>query len=83
MAQLLFDLFERLLALADEMHDDEVHIDAALVRRLVAEQFPQWGDLPIRAVQSTETVNVIYRLGDQPYARLPRVDEWPRDLDKE
>lgn len=65
------------------MHNEEVHIDAALVRRLVAEQFPRWADLPIRAVRSTATVNAIYRLGDQLYARLPRVEEWARDLDKE
>jgi aminoglycoside phosphotransferase (APT) family kinase protein len=68
---------------ADKMHDDEVHIDAALVRRLVAEQFPRWAGLPIRAVRSTATVNAIYRLGDQHYVRLPRVEEWTQDLDKE
>ena len=68
---------------ADKMHNEEVHIDAALVRRLVAEQFPRWADLPIRAVRSTATVNAIYRLGHQLYARLPRVEEWARDLDKE
>jgi aminoglycoside phosphotransferase (APT) family kinase protein len=65
------------------MHDDEVNIDAPLVRRLIATQFPRWADLPIRAVESTGTVNAIYRLGDHLYARLPRVEEWARDLDKE
>ena len=68
---------------ADKMHDDEVHIDAALVRRLLAEQFPRWADLPISAVRSTATVNAIYRLGDQLYVRLPRVEEWAQDLEKE
>jgi len=65
------------------MHDGEVDIDVSIVRRLVAAQFPQWADLPIRAVQSTATVNAIYRLGDDLYARLPRVRAWARDLDKE
>jgi aminoglycoside phosphotransferase (APT) family kinase protein len=67
----------------DKMHADEVHIDAALVRRLLAEQFPRWADLPISAVQSTGTVNAIYRLGDHLYARLPRVQTYAQDLDKE
>ena len=68
---------------AEKMHADEVHIDAVIVRRLLAEQFPQWADLPIRAIRSTATVTAIYRLGDQLYARLPRVEEWAQDLDKE
>jgi hypothetical protein len=55
-----------------KMHAGEVHIDAALVGRLIAEQFPRWADLPIRAVRSTGTVNAIYRLGDHLCARLPR-----------
>lgn len=65
------------------MHDGEVDIDAELVGRLLAEQFPQLADLPVSAVQSTGTVNAIYRLGDHLYARLPRVQTWARDLDKE
>jgi aminoglycoside phosphotransferase (APT) family kinase protein len=28
------------------MHDDELSIDAVLVRRLLAAQFPRWADLP-------------------------------------
>ena len=65
------------------MHDDEVDIDAELVGRLVAAQFPGLADLPISAVRSTGTVNAIYRLGDRLCARLPRVHRWARDLDKE
>ncbi len=42
------------------MHEGEVDLDEALVERLVAVQFPQLADLPIRAVQSTGTVNAIY-----------------------
>ncbi len=66
-----------------KMHAGEVHIDAALVGRLIAEQFPRWADLPIRAVRSTGTVNAIYRLGGHLCARLPRVEEWAQDLDRE
>jgi aminoglycoside phosphotransferase (APT) family kinase protein len=66
-----------------KMHAGEVDIDVELVQRLVAVQFPQLADLPIRAVQSTGTVNAIYRLGDHLCARLPRVPSWAKDLQKE
>ena len=66
-----------------KMHDDEVHIDAELVGRLVAAQFPELADLPISAVSSTGTVNAIYRIGDTLYARLPRLEQWAQDLDNE
>ncbi|MDQ3696153.1 MAG: aminoglycoside phosphotransferase family protein [Chloroflexota bacterium] len=68
---------------AETMHAGEVPIDAALVRQLLAAQFPEWAALPIRAVRSTGTVNAIYQLGDHLSARLPRVREWAQDLDKE
>jgi len=66
-----------------KMHDGEVDIDARVVRRLVAAQFPRFGDLPVHAVRSTGTVNAIYRLGDRLCARLPRMREWEGDLEKE
>ncbi len=65
------------------MHDDEIDIDADLVRRLVAAQFPQFAGLPIVAVRSTGTVNAVYRLGDDLYARLPRTHSLAGDLLKE
>jgi aminoglycoside phosphotransferase (APT) family kinase protein len=55
------------------MHDDEVETDAALVRALVAGQFPQWAGLPAALVDSYGTDHDIYRLGDQLAARLPRI----------
>ena len=65
------------------MHTDEVHIDVSLVRRLLAAQFPQWADLRIEPVPSAGTVNAIYRLGDDMTVRLPRVQRYVRDLEKE
>lgn len=47
-------------------------IDADLVRRLIAAQFPQWAGLPVEAVDSAGTSNVMYRLGEDLVARLPR-----------
>ena len=55
------------------MHVDEVDTDVALVRRLLAGQFPQWADLPISQVTSYGTDHDIYRLGEQLAVRLPRI----------
>ena len=55
------------------MHADEVDTDVALVRRLLAGQFPQWAELPIDPVVSYGTDHDIYRLGDHLAARLPRI----------
>jgi aminoglycoside phosphotransferase (APT) family kinase protein len=71
------------LAAGMKMHEGEVDIDAGLVRRLVAAQFPELAELPVSAVQSTGTVNAIYRLGDRLCARLPRLQRWAEDLEKE
>jgi aminoglycoside phosphotransferase (APT) family kinase protein len=56
-----------------KMHADEIDTNVALVRRLLADQFPQWADLPIEPVASYGTDHDIYRLGDQLAARLPRI----------
>jgi aminoglycoside phosphotransferase (APT) family kinase protein len=54
------------------MHADEVEIDEALVRRLLAAQLPRWADLPLSRVEPSGTVNAIFRLGDELAVRLPR-----------
>jgi aminoglycoside phosphotransferase (APT) family kinase protein len=54
------------------MHAEEVDTDAALVRRLVCAQFPEWAELPIAPVLSRGTDNALYRLGDDMVVRLPR-----------
>ena len=46
------------------MHADEIETDEALVRRLLAAQFPDWAELPIEALPVGGTDNAIYRLGD-------------------
>jgi aminoglycoside phosphotransferase (APT) family kinase protein len=55
------------------MHADEIDTDPALVRRLLASQFPLWADLPIEPVRPAGTDNAIYRLGDDMAVRLPRI----------
>ena len=53
------------------VHEDELDIDDELVRALLAEQFPEWSELPLTRA-GDGTVNVIYRLGDALSLRLPR-----------
>jgi aminoglycoside phosphotransferase (APT) family kinase protein len=66
-----------------KMRDDELDIDAELVSRLVAEQFPEWADLPVTRVASAGTDNAMYRLGEEMVVRLPRLLGGARQIDKE
>jgi aminoglycoside phosphotransferase (APT) family kinase protein len=54
------------------MHVDELEIDEELVRRLVAEQFPEWADHALRRIEPVGTDNAIFRLGDDLSVRLAR-----------
>ena len=53
------------------MHSDQLTVSVATVRKLVAEQFPEWERLPITQVASHGTVNALFRVGDWLAARLP------------
>jgi aminoglycoside phosphotransferase (APT) family kinase protein len=54
------------------MHEDELEIGEELVRALLAEQFPEWAELPLHRVEPSGTDNAIFRLGDQLSVRVPR-----------
>lgn len=56
-----------------KMHPEETDTSPALVRRLLASQFPAWAELAIEPVASTGTDNALYRLGTDKVVRLPRV----------
>jgi aminoglycoside phosphotransferase (APT) family kinase protein len=56
---------------------DEIETSVDIVRRLVAAQFPQWGDLSITGLPSAGTDHAIYRLGESMSIRMPRVP-WAR-----
>ncbi|WP_329587151.1 aminoglycoside phosphotransferase family protein [Streptomyces sp. NBC_01362] len=47
-------------------------IDAALARRLVDRQFPQWAGLRLKLLDPAGSDHVIYRLGEKLSVRLPR-----------
>jgi aminoglycoside phosphotransferase (APT) family kinase protein len=59
------------------------NIDAALVARLLASQFPQWGGLAIRPVEPGGWDNRMFRLGDRMVVRLPSAAEYAQQVDKE
>nr|WP_179722209.1 aminoglycoside phosphotransferase family protein [Petropleomorpha daqingensis] len=65
------------------MHADEVGTDVDLVRRLLAGQFPQWAELPLRPVPSSGTDNALYRLGADMVVRLPRIGWAVTDVEAE
>lgn len=56
------------------MHENEVAVDAGLVRRLLAAQRPEYSRLPLTPVPSAGTDNALFRLGDEYAIRLPRID---------
>ncbi|MCB1149207.1 MAG: GNAT family N-acetyltransferase [Chlamydiia bacterium] len=56
------------------MHKNEFKIDESLVQKLLADQFPQWGSLPLARVISSGTDNALFRLGEDKVVRLPRID---------
>lgn len=61
----------------------EVEVDAALVRRLLRAQFPEWAALPLRRTPGIGWDNVVYRLGDDLAVRLPRRALAARLVEKE
>ncbi|WP_051871607.1 aminoglycoside phosphotransferase family protein [Streptomyces sclerotialus] len=61
----------------------EPGVGAALVRRLLAAQFPQWAELPVAAVGTAGTSNAMYRLGADMVVRLPRAAGAAADVVKE
>lgn len=53
------------------MHANQLTVSVETVRELVAEQFPGWRGLPVRAVASQGTVNALFRIGEKFLARFP------------
>lgn len=63
--------------------DGRAGIDAGLVERLVAAQFPRWRGLPVRPVEVDGWDNRTYRLGDDMTARLPTAEGYVAAVAKE
>lgn len=66
-----------------KMHSDQLDVDEEIVRQLIAEQFPQWRDEPVRHIAGAGTVNAIFRIGDGTAARFPLNPGDPAELTAE
>lgn len=60
-----------------------VDITEDLVRALIREQFPQWVDLPVEAVESQGWDNRTFRLGAELAVRLPSAQGYVAGIEKE
>ena len=69
--------------MTDPHNNDQIIIDATLVRRLVVTQFPQWKDLPIRAVIPGGWDNRTFRLGNDMLVRMPSTADYEAQVEKE
>lgn len=58
-------------------------ITAELVQNLIAEQFPQWKDLPVRPVEKSGHDNRTFHLGDAMSVRLPSGKAYEAQVQKE
>lgn len=65
------------------MHEDEVDVDEALVRRLLSTQMPSLADRPLEVVEPWGTDNGIWRLGDDLVVRLPRIHWAAAQVDRD
>lgn len=54
------------------MHVDELEVDEALARGLLAEQFPEWEGLSLLRVEPSGTEHAIFRVGERLAMRLAR-----------
>ena len=59
------------------------NIDVALVRRLIAAQFPRWADLPITPAVPQGWDNRTFRLGADMSVRLPSAEGYVLQVEKE
>jgi aminoglycoside phosphotransferase (APT) family kinase protein len=64
------------------LHENEVPVDEALVRSLLRDQCPEWGELSL-ARAGAGTDNTTYRLGEDWAVRLPRTADTAESLGKE
>jgi aminoglycoside phosphotransferase (APT) family kinase protein len=60
---------------------EEITVD--LVHSLIANQFPQWADLPVRTVELDGWDNRTFRLGDELSVRLPSAERYVPQVEKE
>jgi len=58
-------------------------IDESLVRRLIAAQFPEWSELPIKPVVPGGWDNRTFRLGEKMLVRIPSAEAYATQVERE
>ncbi|MBF6611571.1 MAG: aminoglycoside phosphotransferase family protein [Chloroflexi bacterium] len=71
------------ISVSDNKPATNVDINVALVRRLVAAQFPQWAHLPIEPVEFDGHDNRTFHLGKEMSVRLPSAQGYVAQVEKE
>lgn len=66
-----------------KLEGGKFEVDAPLVERLIATQFPQWAGLPVREVENAGWDNRTFHLGDRLKARLPSGMGYAEQAEKE
>lgn len=65
------------------MNYEPITIDVHLVHRLIAKQFPQWKDLPIKPVGNQGWDNRTFHLGKHMLVRMPSGTDYALQVEKE
>jgi aminoglycoside phosphotransferase (APT) family kinase protein len=60
-----------------------MNIDKHLAQKLISEQFPEWGNLPINQVIPGGWDNRTFRLGNDKLIRLPSAECYASNVEKE
>jgi aminoglycoside phosphotransferase (APT) family kinase protein len=68
---------------AGQLHDDELRIDEALVRSLLATRSPAYSGLSLRRLGASGSTNALFRLGNDLLVRLPRQPGGTDTIEKE
>ena len=68
---------------SDSAPSQNININERLTSRLIASQFPQWADLPIKPVELNGWDNRTFRLGEDMSVRLPSAAWYAAQVEKE
>lgn len=63
--------------------NQKINIDSILVKRLLADQFPQFKDLPVRQVYPGGWDNRTFHLGNDMLVRMPSAEKYAAQVEKE
>lgn len=72
-----------LIYVGEKMTHIKINIDATLIKKLIAEQFPQWKDLTIQPVATSGWDNRTFHLGSEMLIRMPSDSIYEPQVEKE